>query len=709
MTLANTEHVVIPDVSGLSVREAVEAYRAAGLVVFPVVPGSKRPAVEWTRFGLGDEWPDGDWSVGLPMHLNGLVAIDVDHPERVPAELAEVLAGAAFQSTEASPAPGVQRGHYVFSSVEAFGQSTARFPGAGWGDVRAGGFLVVAPSQHARPDGRYVWRRREVPPLPERVAGWLTRAGESTARGSRADLELFLSRFTDSFDEGELITDVQPYADRIAAGEPRNNVLPAALGKVFRKAVNGWYPAQAAYEAVEDISNTPDPYEPGRFEALAVRFARTAMDDPGDYRPPRFVVVERGAAAPLEDGPEFWTSRSTLATIRQAAKARMVGPYGLLGAVLVDVVAAVPPAIGIETFGGARASLNMFLALVGKSGAGKSLIASTVRDVINIPDRTYWQSLRSGEGLVHTYLSKKGKTVERIADSAVIDMDEVDRLTALSGRNGATIMPTLRTAWIAGTLGGKAATESLDVVLEHDSYRCCLVAGVQPGRSRALINDADGGTPQRFVFLPANDPDAVLDAEWPAPIEWSIEPDEAAHIFGQVRAKWQPRRDLTLPESVVQEWKQDRLLQARGLGDELDAHRMLATAKVAAALALLERREDVTEEDWSLARHLMRVSQVTRDGLKQHLVESAKSEARARGRLDAERIDATDEARWSRVTGRVLEMLRGSDGLTRGAVNRKLAARDRALTDEVLLALVGSGEVSETEGPDGQHVYRLVG
>jgi len=706
MTLA-VDELIIPDVSGLSVREAVDAYRAAGLIVFPVRPGTKEPAVEsWTTFGLDDPWPVGDYAIGLPMNRNRMVAIDVDHPDRAPLELAAVLEQGALQTTDADPdLSDTVRGHALFRTDADYSNAVSGLPGKGWGDVRAAGFVIVEPSPHSRPGGEYRWQRREVPPLPDQLKRWLTPAGEATHSGTSADLATFLSHHTEAAEPHALADDLAQFRARIQAGEPRNNVLPSAMGLIFRKAVNGFYSAQEAYDALEDLSNTPDPYESGRYEALAERFARTAMDDPGDLKPFRPVVLEGATDYSPSD---FWTSRDTLRTIHQAAKSRMLGPYGLLGAVLVDIVAAIPPSIELDTYGGDHASLNMFVALVGPSGAGKSRIASAVRDVIEIPDRTYWQSLRSGEGLVSMFIQKRGKETERIADSAVIDMDEVDRLTALGQRTGATIMPTLRTAWVAGTLGGRAATSGLDLVLEHGSYRCNLVAGVQPGRSRALLSDADGGTPQRFVWLPANDPQAELDHEWPDPIEWgTLPPGPVTSLFGSRPATWLPTRNLTMPGRVLREWMLDAVVRARGEGDPLDAHKYLATAKLAAAFALLEMREDVSLEDWDLAKHLMNVSLVTREGLKRALAEQAESEARSRGRMEGMRQAAAElsaEAqRIERVSARLIKSLTEADGwVSQSTLNRKLSSRDRSALEDALDHLIETKQIEA----DGQN-YRL--
>ena len=677
---------MIPDVSGLSTFEAAIRYVNAGYRVFPTEGKEPVRGFDWDSDAWSDEgqvrefWgtaPSNEYGIGMPMSVNGMVAVDMDHPEHVAIEVHNLLdtAGAIQMSDQSA-----MRGHYIWRTDKRLGNSTARFPGRGAGlDVRGTGYLIVAPTVHARTGQPYTWILREPTKLPDQFSGWFSPPGPAAAAPATDDeVSEFLAEYHEALAPHKLDERVSEF-QRIADKNSRNNAALSVFGEAFRESRAGCYPAQAVWDKLREALDQPDPYEEDRAQRLlrlGVSHAILATDDDLDrLRPTIFPVLETRS----ED--DFWESRATLRTIRQAAKARLINPYALLGAVLVDVVAATPPTVQLETFGGAKASLNLFVALCGSSGSGKTMTGEAVRDVIRIQDRTSWENLRSGEGLVSCYVTKKGQEVIRLSDRAVVEIDEIDRLTALGSRSGATIMPTLRSAWVGATLGGRAATASVDLSVQHNSYRCCLVAGVQPGRSRALFDDADGGTPQRFVWLPANDPEAELGHEWPSPISWSVETDEPS-AFNRSPV---PDRDLTLPASVIEEWQQERLMRARGQGDELDSHRMLATAKMAAGFALLEMHSDVTEDDWAAAQHLMNISIMTRARLKAELARNAEAEALSRGRMSGISQAAADEAAESAVLRRArakVEKLR-QQGLSRSEVSQQMSRAQREYLDQI--------------------------
>src|SRR4051794_32688935 len=53
----------------------------------------------------------------------------------------------------------------------------------------------------------------------------------------------------------------------------------------------------------------------------------------------------------------------------------------------------------------------------------------------------------SGEGFVHQFVTRKAGELSRLRDSVLFSVPEVDTLTALGNRQGATLMPILRSAW----------------------------------------------------------------------------------------------------------------------------------------------------------------------------------------------------------------------------------------------------------------------
>jgi len=151
-----------------SAREAALQYRAMGLSVLPIVRGDKcpikgvswiplqyEPATEETIGAWYDQNPDA--GVGI-IAGRGLVVIDIDNGEEVPAELEQWRD--TLQSTACSKT--VKGYHYFLAGGPLRNSRQA------WGDVRgAGGYVVAAPSYH--PSGaRYQWLRGgPIQPMPD--------------------------------------------------------------------------------------------------------------------------------------------------------------------------------------------------------------------------------------------------------------------------------------------------------------------------------------------------------------------------------------------------------------------------------------------------------------------------------------------------------------------------------------------------------------
>jgi len=180
-------------------------------------------------------------------------------------------------------------------------------------------------------------------------------------------------------------------------------------------------------------------------------------------------------------------SRPVLEHIRVFARARMCSPWAVLGVVLARVVASVPPFVVLPPVIGSAASLNLFVALVGASGGGKGAAEDAV--TLNGPDVA---TVGSGEGIAHLYAHREKGEVVRDRDAVLFTVPEVDNLVALGQRQGSTLLPQLRVAWMGERLGFSYADKAKALPIPRHSYRMGLVLGVQPGRA-GLLNDADGG------------------------------------------------------------------------------------------------------------------------------------------------------------------------------------------------------------------------
>lgn len=332
-----------------------------------------------------------------------------------------------------------------------------------------------------------------------------------------------------------------------------------------------------------------------------------------------------------------------LSTIRQAAHARLVVPWAVLGAVLARVVAEVPPHVVLPPLVGSDASLNLAVALVAGSGGGKSGAMGCAADVVRIPGRRAQDiGPGSGEGLMMAFLERDPETKENRLKAdplAVLAADEVAQIGVVQGRaSQATFGPVVRSM----LTGGGVSTTSVDRDrcrrLPANAYRLAIVAGVQPKLSGVLLDDTDAGTPQRWLWLPADDPSwDVAPTDWPEPITWRFPAPPHRDLDGRVR--------FVVPPEVAEAVHTARVRRLRREGDALDGHRLLTREKVAAALALLHGEFEITAQWWTLSALVMARSDQTRTHCAEALTAKAEDQSRARGRLDAVRESGAREAR----------------------------------------------------------------
>lgn len=382
---------------------------------------------------------------------------------------------------------------------------------------------------------------------------------------------------------------------------------------------------------------------------------------------------------------EFWDSRPTLAAIRQQARARRVGPWSTLGATLAMIVSRVDPKISLPPIVGGRGSCNIFVALVGASGGGKGASTAAAHDLIDVRAdrliRVSQRTLGSGEGISAAFVERvkgeDGMEVVQHTDGVMFEAPEVDSLAALGGRSGSSLMPELRKVWSGERLGFQNRDRSTSLPVEPHSYRATLIVGVQPERSGALLDEAAGGTPQRFVWFSTEDPDAPDTAPAaPEPIKWQ-NPDMHAIPFTE------GIRGMTVCDEAWNTIEDAQVQRLRGSGHALDGHALLSRLKIAAALALLEMRGDVSDEDWHLAGIIMQHSDQTR----QKCIDALKAASRAvntsRAELRAEAAVTIDDHLVAKCAERILSNV-DSEWIGSGKLRAKLTTKLREHFDQAI-------------------------
>jgi hypothetical protein len=402
----------------------------------------------------------------------------------------------------------------------------------------------------------------------------------------------------------------------------------------------------------------------------------------------------------------FWTSRDLITHLHDFARARRVSPWAVLGVTLARIIARTPHQVCLPPIVGGRASLNLFVGLVGPSGSGKGGAEAAAADALHV-GHIETHTTGSGEGIAHGFRKReKGEILWRDHEHAVLfSVAEIDTLAAQGDRKGATLMPELRRAWSGEQLGFGYADPTKRLPVPAHEYRMALVAGIQPTRAGALLNDSDGGTPQRFLWMPAIDPTAPDNPpDEPPPRTWNPPSTSGIVAVGGARIDvCQTAKDTIIAA---------RLARLRGQdGEALDGHALLARLKVAAALGIADGRYNVNDQDWALAGIVINKSDAVRTHIAAILANQIAAANNARAEAEATRaVHVTqrleDEA-VKRVCNVIIRKLKAADDPMAGApLRRAVAGRDRKLFDEAVERLEKAGQIATENDGRGVH-YRL--
>lgn len=408
----------------------------------------------------------------------------------------------------------------------------------------------------------------------------------------------------------------------------------------------------------------------------------------------------------LEDD-EFWSSRDFLKQIREQAYVRLASPWSVLGVTMCRALAQIPPWVTLPPIIGGRGSLNFFCAIVGRSGAGKGISEAVAAELLPFDELDNIGTLPagSGEGLAHAYVIRRGKDsaegpgIERIRNACLFSVPEVDTLSSIGGRQGSTIMSKLRSAYSGEEIGFSYADPTKRLLVGAHNYRMTMVLGVQPERAAPLFGDTAGGTPQRFVWLPANDP------------RIGDEPgQECDSIAATTPKEWGSYpRCVDVPDIAVDVIRNAHIARAKGVGDALDGHALQTREKVMVALCALDGRTTPDDWDWVLAGVVMNRSDRTREAISEEMAAAAEREWTERGRALGVSRDASEIAAAERKASRVAEVIvrllvRKGPSLTGAEVHRLVTSRDREAITEATAILLSQGRVTVEALEDGHRI-----
>ena len=463
---------------------------------------------------------------------------------------------------------------------------------------------------------------------------------------------------------------------------------------------------------------------------LAVPPGFTAPEAVTAAAPPYLAAAPAPGALTLPDS--FWQARESLGRIRSAAHSRVRSADVVLASTLARLAAMAPHTLRADTGIGTPASLNLFAAIVGPSGGGKSSGVSVSRQVIKTERYLDEYPLGSGEGLAEAYMGealegtgvmakdgseKQARVRKQVRHNALFHSDEGGGLNKLIERAGSTVGEALRTMWSGEGIGQKNGRAETTRTVPAGSYSAGLIIGYQPSTVLPLLADAEAGTPQRFLYVWAIDPTIPprgARTPWPgeilSPFPADV-PTDAPPPGTLVSAPPLRSEPITFAGDILDELYDLEHAKATGalpadhpLRDLFRSQHTMLKIKLAALLALLESRRNVTAEDWRLAQVVLDTSDAVRIYL-QALAREAAGKARA-AQLAAEAESETHRAQARagveaalgataerRVAARLAETLHaaGGDPVPLAFLRRRIAARDRMLVDPAVELAVAAG------------------
>jgi hypothetical protein len=755
MTATTVGVLAVPVITDdMSTLDAADAYAKAGWYIGAAERGTKHPGStlgkDWQRKTSRDPQVIAAWFAGtdhgvfLHAGRSGAIIFDVDHPDRLPAPIRQAIDQyqPPYQSTRHDHSG---RGHYVFAVPEGrrFSNSTGQL-GDDWGQIRGeNGVIIVQPSEHekSKDGGRYLWLHTgPVPVLPGYLASRLPEATEAADAATDAHVAAFLAQYRQAGRPELLDIQLNAWKKKLRAGASRHSTVIGHLTGAMKEAKAGLVDAQLAadtFQSVFEPAVMADPVGPEQGKArtlsearsewsgvLAWAVAQAFMSDPAettaradreapknqwegiwtpDDPPPS---ASGSAPLPPQSSPDdFWTARPILEHVLHFARARRVGPWALLGCVLVRIIANTTSKIVIPALAGGQVSLNLYAGIVAFTGGGKGTAESASREAIRLPHVDV-VGPGSGEGIGHLFRfwDSKEKKLVPTRSAAILSAAEVSTLNAMKARSASTLFPELNKAWMGEPLGFAYVAKEKSLHIEPHSYRLCLITGVQPANATVILDDVDSGSPARYLWMPTGDLGApIVRPDQPAIWQgWTLA-NSVGNLDSFDPTPLRPMEVCQTAQDAVDQAALDRLHEKPV--DLFNSHALLSRLKTAAALALSENRAGaITEEDWQLAGVIHAVSDFTRQRMIDMLAATKTASNRARAESEAHRAIVVDSKlaehsmqRAGQAIMRKLSSVNGDGWISRSELRRSLASKDREYFDVAIDALELSGQVEERE------------
>lgn len=384
--------------------------------------------------------------------------------------------------------------------------------------------------------------------------------------------------------------------------------------------------------------------------------------------------------------PFEWIFSATpgMSQVAAAADARGLLRWGMLGALLPRVAAKIPATVRLVPASGslpedvsaetaAGTSINVYSILVGGSGSGKtdtmSAATALIPGVRTLPPGT-------GEGVLKEFppadagddsdQDNNGApaigTLEPIDPSVILESDEIDVFVGEMMRQGSKTTGWYRSMWMGNEVGNTAVDNDRRSLIAAHSYRFGILLGAQPDAVAVMFNESGRGTPQRFMWLSAQQsvprgtyPERLQVAEvhWfgdgPSMIPSSVQrppvwiyPPKAAKD-AMKRARWEAATSDALASPRIAD-------RAEAIANR---HAVLQQLKISVLIAALDGLTQPQDTHWHVAGAIM---EVRRRAIHQLVAEADRVKAEGEhvrgtyaGIAHAAANDARDAARKANV------------------------------------------------------------
>ena len=245
----------------------------------------------------------------------------------------------------------------------------------------------------------------------------------------------------------------------------------------------------------------------------------------GDDANPFGEVIDRNLLDDIE-ATGFWDTTPQLQLIAERAAQKRVSAWGLLAVCLAHRASHVPPnvviverdgSVGTNNVLSEGTSANGFYGLVARPGGGKSVTFRLGSSLIPpngmpLPDGTGQGLVKAISETVKITKDEEGKPLKEPymvtrfhRHSLTLHAPEVKTLNAEFAREGTKTASILRSMWVGETLGMTNADKERNASIPANMARIIGIWGVQPQNAVAILDQSGDGTPQRFLWAPAEE------------------------------------------------------------------------------------------------------------------------------------------------------------------------------------------------------------